>query len=284
MSAPHCHAPHSPLLEGALGLLLLCPAIAEAQGPGAEDGPRRVVPPAHIREADAMWSRRVWRRIDLREKVNHPLYFPLTPIEDRKCLFDVLRDALLTEGSITAYDPGALLRVDGFTDPMAPSEVEALLHRVDTVHTEDLATGELVPVRVESEVGADEITQYLVKEDWVFDKQRSVLDIRIIGLAPMREVRGEDGELRGYAPLFWLYYPELRYLLAQHDAFNRQNDAARPTFEDVFRKRLFSSTIVKVSNVQDRWIADHLTGVDALLEAERLKQELLEFEVDLWHY
>jgi gliding motility associated protien GldN len=283
MRTRHCSAPHRPLLEGALGMLLLCPALVEAQGPAKDDGPRRVIPPAHVREADAMWSRRVWRRIDLREKVNHPLYFPLTPIEDRKCLFDVIRDALLTEGSITAYDPGTLLRDDGFTDPLVAAEVEALLHRVDTVHTEDLATGELVPVRVETEVGAAEIKQYLLKEDWIFDKQRSVMDIRIIGLAPMREVRGEDGELRGYAPLFWLYYPELRYLLAQHHAFDRHNDAARPTFEDVFRQRLFSSTIVKVSNVQDRWIADHLTGVDALLEAERLKQELFEWEHDPWH-
>ena len=104
------------------------------------------------------------------------------------------------------------------------------------------------------------------------------------GLAPMREVHGEDGELRGYAPLFWLYFPELRFLLAQHEAFNRHNDAARPTFDNVFTKRLFSSTIVKVSNVQDRRISDHLMGADALLEAERMKQELFEFEHDLWHY
>ncbi len=284
MRVQHCSAPHRPLLEGALGMLLLCPALAEAQGPPGKEGPRPVVPAAYIREADVMWSRRVWRQIDLREKANQPLYFPLSPIEDRKCLFDVIRDALLSEGSVTAYDPGALLRDDGFTDPLAAEEVKAMLHRVDTVYTEDPASGALIPVAVESDVDAAEVSRYLIKEDWIFDKQRGVMDIRIIGLAPMREVRGEDGELRGHAPLFWLYFPELRYLLAQHDAFNRFNDAARPSFEDVFRKRLFTSTIVKVSNVQDRWIADHLTGVDALLEAERLKQELFEWEHDLWHY
>jgi gliding motility associated protien GldN len=279
-----CPASARPLLEGALGLMLLCPSNLPAQRPGEEDGPRRVIPPVHIREADVMWARRVWRVIDLREKVNHPLYFPLEPIEDRKCLFDVLRDALLTEGSITAYDPGPMLQDDAFGRPLDAASLAALFMHRDTVYTEDLESGQLVPVEQEERLEAATITRYLLKEDWVFDKQRSVMDIRIIGLAPMREVRGEDGELRGHAPLFWLYYPELRYLLAQHDAFNRHNDAARPTFEDLFRKRLFSSTIVKVSNVQDRWISDHLSGVDALLVAVRMKEALFEFEHDLWHY
>jgi gliding motility associated protien GldN len=231
-----------------------------------------------------MWSRRVWRVIDLQEKVNHPLFFPIEPLEDRKCLFDILRDGLLTEGSITAFDPGPLLRDDGFDRPLAAPALASLFMRRDTVYSEDLESGQLVPVQQEVWLEAATITRYLIKEDWVFDKQRGVMDVRIIGLAPMQEVRGVDGELRGHAPLFWLYYPELRYLLAQHQVFNRHNDAARPTFEDVFRKRLFSSTIVKVSNVQDRWISDHLTGVEALLEAERMKEALFEFEHDLWHY
>jgi len=278
-----CPAHAKPLLEGALGLLLLTP-IASAAQDEPDNGPRQVVPLANIRDTDAMWARRVWREIDLREKINHPLYFPLEPIEDRQCLFDVIRNALLSEGSITAYDPGPLLQDDAFTDPLTLAEIEALFHRRDTVYTEDLETGELVPVVQDIDIDAASITRYLLKDDWVFDKQRSVMDIRIIGLAPMREVHGEDGELRGYAPLFWLYFPELRFLLAQHEAFNRHNDAARPTFDNVFTKRLFSSTIVKVSNVQDRRISDHLMGADALLEAERMKQELFEFEHDLWHY
>ena len=283
MRITYCSAHAKPLLEGALGLLLLTPLTGAAQD-GADDRPSQVVPLSNIRETDAMWARRVWREIDLREKINHPLYFPLEPIEDRQCLFDVIRNALLSEGSITAYDPGPLLQDDAFTDPLTQAEIEALFHRRDTVYTEDLETGELVPVVQDIDIDAASITRYLLKDDWVFDKQRSVMDIRIIGLAPMREVHGEDGELRGYAPLFWLYFPELRFLLAQHEAFNRHNDAARPTFDNVFTKRLFSSTIVKVSNVQDRRISDHLMGADALLEAERMKQELFEFEHDLWHY
>jgi hypothetical protein len=66
---------------------------------------KRVVPYTHIREADVIWARRVWRTIDLREKMNHPLYFPTEAINDRKSLFDVIRQGLLVDGSITAYDP-----------------------------------------------------------------------------------------------------------------------------------------------------------------------------------
>ena len=101
-----------------------------------------------------MWSRRVWRVLDLREKVNHPLMYPLEPIEDRKCLFDVLRDALLVEGSITAYDPGPMLRDDEFGRPMDRPSLVAILMPSDTLFTEDLESGELVQVVQESALDA----------------------------------------------------------------------------------------------------------------------------------
>src|SRR5690606_9821990 len=123
-----------------------------------------------------------------------------------------------------------------------------------------------------------DIKMYRIKEDWIFDKQRSTMDIRIIGIAPMREVRGEDGEVRGYAPVFWLYYPECRYLFANWDAFNRENDAERVPYESLFMKRQFTSYITKWSNVYDRSIIDHREGLNALLAGEEIKQALFEFE------
>lgn len=103
---------------------------------------KRVVPYTHIREADVMWARRVWRTIDLREKVNHPLYFPTEPINDRKSLFDVIRQGLLVDGSITAYDPGALLTDDEFKKAYLATELKELFTRMDTQYTEDLTTGD----------------------------------------------------------------------------------------------------------------------------------------------
>lgn len=245
---------------------------------------KRVVPYTHIREADVLWARRVWRTIDLREKMNHPLYYPEDAINDRKSLFDVIRQGLLVDGSITAYDPGAMLDDDEFKKPLLASDLQRIFMRVDSSTTEDLNTGEMIDVVQEIPLESREILMYKIKEDWIFDKQRSTMDIRILGIAPMRENRGEDGEVRGYAPLFWLYYPECRYVFANWEAFNRENDAERRSFEDIFWKRQFSSYITKWSNVYDRQLNDYKTGLDALLEGEEIKQALFEFEHDLWNF
>ncbi|MBP7407400.1 MAG: gliding motility protein GldN [Flavobacteriales bacterium] len=245
---------------------------------------KRVVPYTHIREADVMWARRVWRTIDLREKMNHPFYYPTEPINDRKSLFDVIRQGLLVDGSITAYDAGPLLTDDEFKKPLLATELKEMFTRIDTQYTESLTTGDMEMVVQEINLESRDIKMYKVKEDWIFDKQRSTMDIRIIGLAPMIEKRGEDGEVRGYAPMFWLYYPECRYVFANWDAFNRENDSERRSFEDLFWKRQFSSYITKWSNVYDRGISDYKTGLDALLEGEEIKQTLFEFEHDLWNF
>lgn len=245
---------------------------------------KRVVPYTHIREADVMWARRVWRTIDLREKMNHPLYYPTEAINDRKSLFDVIKQGLMVDGSITAYDAGPLLTDDEFRKTLLRSQLEEMFLRVDTSWTEDIETGEFVPVIQEIELETRDIKMYRIKEDWIFDKQRSVMDIRIIGIAPMKEMKGEDGEVRGYAPLFWLYYPECRYVFANWEAFNRENDAERRSYEDIFWKRQFSSYITKWSNVYDRQINMYKTGLDALLEGQEIKQALFEFEHDLWNF
>jgi gliding motility associated protien GldN len=100
----------------------------------------------------------------------------------------------------------------------------------------------------------------------------------------MIEDYDRDGESMGYAPLFWLYYPECRYVFANADVFNLFNDAQRRTYEDLFQKRYFSSYIVKHSNVYDRSIGEFARGMDALAESERIKEELFNLEHDLWHY
>ena len=98
---------------------------------------KRVVPYTHIREADVMWARRVWRTIDLREKMNHPLYFPTEAINDRKSLFDVIRQGLMVDGSITAYSVGPVGTDDEFKKPLLASELKELFTRLDTQYTEN---------------------------------------------------------------------------------------------------------------------------------------------------
>ena len=85
-------------------------------------------------------------------------------------------------------------------------------------------------------------------------------------------------------PLFWVYYPEARKLLANSEVFNRENDAARLSFDDMFQKRLFGSYIYKESNVYDRRIEDYRTGINALLESEKIKEDISNFEHDMWEF
>lgn len=246
---------------------------------------RRVIPYSPLREADIMWLHRVWRRIDLREKINHPFYYPETPVQGRKSLFDVIKDAILNDGTLTAYNPGALGDDDMFTQRMTTDEVKGLLFRKDTNFTEDLITGEMKQVIVPIETKSDEIKWYEIKEEWFFDRQRSVMEVRIIGICPMKAVKDElTGEFRGLSKLFWVYYPEARYVFVKSEVFNRWNDVERRTYEDIFWKRQFGSYITKTSNVYDRKVEQYKKGLDALLEAEELKEKIFRMEHDLWSY
>lgn len=245
---------------------------------------KRVIPYPYLREADVMYANRVWQRIDMREKMNQSLYYPIEEIEDRKSLFDVIKYALLTEGSLTAYSLGPTSDDDEFHWPMEASQLDSLIRPVITQYTEDPDTGERVPVQVTAEIKSADITQYEIKEDWIFDKQRSERYVRIIGICPMKEDFDDQGNKRGYKPLFWLYFPECRYVFANHEVFNLLNDSQRRTFEDIFQKRMFTSYVVKESNVFDRSISSYARNIDALLESERIKTELFEMEHDLWHY
>ena len=247
---------------------------------------RRAIPYPTLREADVMWSKRVWRVIDLREKMNFPLYYPETPILDRKSLFDVIHDAAINDGTITCFAQPAT--DDEFRYDMTKSEIEGMLIKWDsTATTEDPNNpGTFISAPTKKEIGVDQkVWQYWVKEDWFFDKQRSVLDVRIIGLCPLIEKKTETGESTGASsPLFWIYFPEARPVFANKEVYMRHNDAERRTLEDIFWKRMFSSYVRKESNVYDRVIVEYKTGLDQLLEAERVKNDIFIYEHDLWHF
>jgi gliding motility associated protien GldN len=231
-----------------------------------------------------MWSKRIWRVIDLREKMNHPFYYPKEDIEDRRSLFNVIKHALLVEGSLTAYGLGPTDDDDEFRYPLTPPEIDSLLNQKVLRRRQNLETEEWEEIEAIEPIESAAITQYMLKEDWIFDKQRSERYVRIIGIAPMKEDYNDEGEKRGYKTLFWLYFPECRYVFANADVYNRQNDAQRRTFEDLFQQRFFASYITKETNVYDRTISSYYQGIDALLEAERIKGDLFEIEHDLWNY
>ena len=253
---------------------------------------------APLRQADVMWSRKIWREIDLREKMNHPFYYPEndgvgSTTGDRRSLIDVIYSAI-KEGSITAY--GNATVDDEFREPMTMDDIKkiggAKEELIEVIDWDAVAEGadpeEAKTTRVNKiPFNRNTVKKWRVKEEWFFDKQRSVMDVRILGLAPLQEYRDEvNNQLLGtFSPLFWVYFPEVREILINAEAFNLvKNNAERRTYDDIFWKRMFGSTIVKEANVMDRKVNEYMIGLDALLEAERIKSEIFNIEHDLWEY
>ncbi|MBN1251524.1 MAG: gliding motility protein GldN [Bacteroidales bacterium] len=252
---------------------------------------RKPIPYQYLRESDVMWSKTIWRVIELKEKMNHSLYYPEEPIGERKSLISLLMWAIQNQG-LTAYNYSTY---DEFATVMTMKEIEERFGAKDeVVMVEDVENpdGPMIEKTIEGSYNTSDVKQYLVKELWFFDKQRSVLEVRIIGLCPIlfstrTNEEGDDGgeEAIEKKKLFWVYFPEARKIFANNEVFNPFNDAERKSYDDIFFKRLFSSYIVQESNAyNDRLIEEYTVGMEALLEADRIKESIFNFEQDLWEY
>lgn len=240
---------------------------------------KRPIPYSSIREADIIWSKRVWRIIDLREKVNLPLYYPVTPSDDRFSLISLLLHGIKYEG-LNAYS----INDDEFKVRISRDDVnEAMGATLEITRVINPDTGIEEEVEVMRDERVDEVKQILVKEVWYFDRNYSRMDVRILGICPIREYTNPAGEVLK-RQTFWINYPEARDLFARYEVFNTGNDAQRRSFDDIFIKRYFGSYIVQESNVYNRGIQDYAVGVEALLESQRIRNEIFTFEHDLWEF
>ena len=239
----------------------------------------KVTPYANLRESDVMFSKRVYREIDLREKMNRIYASP------KARLIDVIMEGV-TSGEMTAYAHpiGGDPNINEFTTILKPEEAKAkfadsvIIQQFDK-NGDAIGTG----AKVAGEFNPDSIVKFQIKEDWIFDKQRSIYEPRIIGIAPMIKVKAAGQDL-GEQPAFWIYFPEARQTFVTKEVMSRTNDATGISYDDIFMKRIFSSYIVKVSNPDDLRIKDYAQGIDKLYESERIKKELLDFEHDMWSY
>jgi len=234
---------------------------------------RMVLPYQPLREADIFWEKKIWRVIDIREKMNLPFAYPEKPF------FTILMDAAVN-GDITVYST----EDDKFSARLEPNEVATMGANIDTVTTFDPETYEEQISVVRNDLNPEDIKRFRIKEIWFFDEETSTMQVRILGIAPLRDVKDDQGNFRYEQPMFWAYYPECREIFARHQVFMEGNDASPITWEDLMEMRFFSSYIFKESNVYDRRLTEYLTGVDLLLEADKIKQEIFNFEHDLWSY
>lgn len=254
---------------------------------------KKPVPYQYLREADVMWSKTVWRKLQLKEKMNFPMYYPEEPIGDRMSLISLLMWGIQNQG-LTAYDED-IATGDEFATVMTVKDIEDKFGAKDQVimveNVED-PEGPMIEKTIEGQIYYNEVKELLVKEMWFFDKQRSVLEVRIIGLCPVRiyakesdDPDAEEEDEMMMKKLFWVYFPEARKILANHMVFNPNNDAQEYSYDDLFFKRMFSSYIVQESNAyNNRAINEYTVGLETMLEAERIKESIFNYEQDLWEY
>jgi gliding motility associated protien GldN len=245
---------------------------------------KKPVPYPYVREADVMWAKDIWRVIDLRQRKNFPLRYPVEGKMsggDRYSLFGLLWEGINTE-EVTPYE--WVLNV-GWKDPFSKLATQQSIF--DNAGGEFVlnAQGDSVP-----DLKEEYIYQIMLQEQWFFDKKHSTMNVRIVALAPVyyqlydpqtNELRPEP---RKMVP-FIVYFPQCRRLFATHSVYNPNNDAQPISFDDFFFQRRFASTIIAESNVYgNRQLVSYKRGQDILLEAERIKQDLFDFEHDLWEY
>ena len=251
------------------------------------------LPYGYVDDRDILWSKTVWEVIDLDERVNFPLYYPLDTIDigpDRRSLYDVflknIKNGKLTDVYVDSY----------FTEKRKFSDLEATLKKVDTTDLgyEQINAGEeLSPEYInQRELTAADIEEYRVKGIWYFDKRQGELKYRLLGIAPVApDVNFIDDESMDPADakveLFWVWYPSAREILHDAKVFNQRNSAQPISFDMLLNARRFNGVIYKEDNVHgDREIRDYIAdnALFQLLEADRIKEAIRDREQDMWAY
>lgn len=247
---------------------------------------RKPAPLPGVREADVLWSKTIWRLIDLREKMNQKFYFPTSEMQGRSNLINLLMKGI-KDNTITAFD--AADDNNEFVKPVSYDQVVSQFGAGSKiVNRRNFETGQMEEVTVQQEMNTDVTKQLIVKEVWYFDKQKSTLQVRILGICPIKlYYRDEDKEQETILrkKLFWIWYPEARKLLAKNEALNEMNGARNFSFDDLFLLRNFDSFIIKEENVyNNRWIQQYAADDYASKESERIKNSIFNYEQDLWEY
>jgi gliding motility associated protien GldN len=248
---------------------------------------------AYVDERDILWSKTVWEVIDLDERINFPLYYPVDTVSldvSRRSLYDVLVKNIKSGNIKDVY-------VDSyFSEKRDFKDLKATLQKVDTTDMgfQALNAGEAVPEEyiTRREITSADIEQYLIKGMWYFDKRLGELKYRLIGLAPVApDVNFIDDDSvdpeENKVPLFWVWYPSVRDVLHKAQVFNQSNPSNFISFDMLLNARRFNSMIYREDNeFGDREIKDYIVknALFQLIESNRIKEAIRDKEQDMWSY
>jgi gliding motility associated protien GldN len=246
---------------------------------------RTPLPYEHLRWDDALYTERVWRELDLREKMNMPFRYKAEDDNGDQRFISILL-AAVKSGEVTAFAD------DRFTTPLSMQEVGQLTAggEADTNAVRDVDDPNKIVKYVVTQAAfdPDAVVKLRLKEDWVFDREASRMFVRILGIAPLKIIYNSNGTERGTSQMFWVYYPDLRPVLARYEVYNPKNmGVGRMTWEELWESRMFSSYITKstLDNPFNRNIRQTLKDpILALLEGENIKERIFNYEQDLWSY
>ena len=246
----------------------------EQQIAADNDGP---IPYGYVDDRDVLWSKVVWEFIDLNQKINLPYYFPIDTTNmssDRRSLFDTLIKGIKQGKIKEAYSDSF------FTSTITQSEIDS---RMTSVREEN---GYKDIVRLQTQ----DVEGYMIKGIWYFDKRQGELKYRLLALAPMgKDVQtiGTDIEDEELYELFWVFFPSTRDVLHDAKVFNPKNASHPISFDHLLNARRFSGVIVREENVYgNRKISDYVRGnsLFQLLEANKIKEDVRNREMDMWNY
>lgn len=244
----------------------------------------------YIDDRDVMWSKTIWELIDLDQRINFPFYYPTDTINlgsDRRSLFHVLKEGIKSGAIKEVYDD------DYFKFKLSFDEIEEKLVAIDTLDAgrDQLNAGEKIDPQYINKrtITSREIRQYWVKGIWYFDRRLGELKYRMLGIAPVApdvNFLNQAEEEQDLIPLFWIWYPDARVTLHNTKVFNKENTSRPISFDNLLNSRRFSSIIYKEDNVyEDRKIGDYIfeDAMLRLMESDRIKAKILNFEQDMWN-
>lgn len=243
----------------------------------------------YVHDRDILMSRTTWEIIDLAEKINFPLYFPIDTANvgpERRSLYDVLIKGI-KKGKITEIYTDSY-----FNTKKSFKDIKASLSRIDTTDAgrEQLNAGMKISPEyiVQQDLTSQDVTQYKIKGVWYFDKRQGELKYRLLGICPVTpDVYTMNSEDPDYIELFWVFFPDARETLYRSTAFNEKNSSMPVTFDQILNSRKFNSMIYREENVYgDRDIKDYMrdNAQSQLLESDRVKDKIRSFEQDMWNY